>query len=152
MWFQLSSLFLWEDVGFSCDSKNVISKQRLKPNPALSLPHHAWGKVDLFHLDICDPEVGAGALPALRNFVFWRFFGHEMGKRVWSCSSQRWGHSIGTALKSSDFLPQGEVFQPRPAAFQHCITLRFLSSSNTQRTPGIPQNKPQSEDERHGSK
>lgn len=66
-------------------------------------------------MDICDPEVGAGALPALRNFVFWRFLGHETGKRVWSCSSQRWGHSIGTALEASDFLPQGKVFQPRPA-------------------------------------
>lgn len=136
MWFQLSSLFLWEDVGFSCDSKNVILKQRFEPNPANSLPHHAWGKVDLFHLDICDPGLGAGALPALRNFVFWHFFGHEMGKGVWS-----WGHSVGTALKSSDFLPQGKVFQ---AAFQHWITLGCLSSSNAQRTPGIPQNKPQS--------
>lgn len=139
MWFQLSSLFLWEDVGFSCDSKNAISKQQFKPNPALPLPQHAWGKVDVFHLDICDPGVGAGALPALRNFVFWCFFGHEMGRRVWSCSSQRWGHSIGTALKSSDFLPQGKGFQPRPAAFQHCISLGCPSSSSAQRTPGIPQ-------------
>lgn len=138
MWFRLSSLFLWEDVGFSCDSKNVISKQLFKPNLALSLPHHAWGKVDLFHLDICDPGVGAGAFPALRNFVFWCFFRQEMGKRVWSCSSQCWGHSIGTALKPSDFLPRGKGFQPRAAAFQHCITPGCLSSSNAQRTAGTP--------------
>lgn len=107
--------------------------------------------MDVFHLDICDPEVGAGALPALRNFVFWRFLGHEMGKRVWSCSSQRWGHSIGTALEASDFLPQGKVFQPRPALFQHCITPGCLSSSNAQRTPGVPQNKPQPGGEWHSS-
>lgn len=126
MWFQLSSLFLWEDVGISCDSRNVIWKQRFKPN--FSLPHPAWGKVDVFHLDICDSEVGAGTLPALRNFVFWRFFGHEMGKRL--C----WDHSIGTALKASDFLTQGKVFQA--SSFQLCIPPGCLSSSN-------PQNKQQ---------
>lgn len=146
MWFHPSSLFLWEDIGFSCGSKNVVLKQRFEPNPAHSLAHHAWGKVDVFHLDICDPGLGAGALPALRNFVFWHFFGHEMGMSVWS-----WGHSIGTALKSSDFLPQGKcskrgqlLSSPGSPFQQQCTEdTRNPAKQTTIRSGTVPESEPE---------
>lgn len=66
MWFHLSSHFLWEDVGFSCESKNekaVIPKQRLKTKPCPSpQPVGLWKGVCCY-LGTCEPGFGEGALP-----------------------------------------------------------------------------------------
>lgn len=83
MWLQLSSHFLWEDVGFSHESKNekcrfkTVIQTKPCPFPHLSAPGSRW-MFPTWKLVI--PRLGQGHRPSLRNVAFWCFFAPGMGK------------------------------------------------------------------------